>query len=262
MRCHHESQMHEHNSFITLTYNDGNLPRDFSVDPRVFELFLKRLREKIEVPIRFFGCGEYGGKTFRPHYHSLIFGFAFPDRRLHGYTKRGYPIYISAELQKLWPYGFSSIGNVSWRTAAYTARYTLKKIDDTQQLPAGVTSWDQVRVHHASYYTRFHPLTGEVVTVQPEFLRMSRMPGLGRSWAEQFKSDWFPADFIVLDGKKFPVPAYYFNKVLTEEEKKFVKDERRFEANSMAVQMERNDHRRFVKKVVRDARIAQLSRDL
>lgn len=254
--------MHERNSFITLTFADPHLPADFSVDPRVFELFMKRLRKSIEPKqIRFFGCGEYGGKTFRPHYHSLIFGYDFPDRRLHGYTKRGYPIFISEELAALWPYGFSSIGNVSWRTAAYTARYTLKKIDDTQALPPGVTSWDQVRVHHASYYTRFHPVTGKVVTVLPEFLRMSRMPGLGRSWAEEFKSDWFPGDFIVLDGKKFPVPKFYTS-LLSEDELKFIKDERRAEASSPAVQAERTDRRRFIKKVVRDARIAQLTREL
>lgn len=262
IRCHHESQMHEANSFITLTYNDGNLPADFSVDPRVYELFLKRLRKSLEpLKIRTFGCGEYGGKTFRPHYHAIIFGHGFPDRRLHGYTPRGHPIYTSAALEKQWTFGFSSIGAVNWRTAAYTARYTMKKIDDHQKLPAGVKTWDEVRLHNLNYYQRLHPLTGEMIIAQPEFLRMSRMPGLGKSWAEQFKSDWFPHDFIVLDGRKFPVPKFYTS-LLSEEEQKFVKDHRRFEGNSIAAQMERNDQRRYVKKICRDARIQSLTRDL
>lgn len=262
VRCHHESQMHEYNSFITLTYNDEHLPSNFSVDPRTFELFMKRLRKSIEPKeIRFFGCGEYGGKTFRPHYHSIIFGHDFPDKRLHGYTKRGHPIFTSAALQKVWTYGFSSIGAVNWRTAAYTARYTLKKINDEDKLPAGAKTWDDVRVHKAAYYDRVHPRSGQLVTVQPEFLRMSRMPGIGKAWAQQFKSDWFPHDFIVLDGKKFPVPKFYFNQ-LNEEEQKFITDHRRIEGNSPAAIAERNDQRRYVKKVVRDARLQSLTRDL
>lgn len=262
VRCHHESQMHQANSFITLTYADQYLPHDFSVDPRTFELFMKRLRERIEpTQIRFFGCGEYGGKTFRPHYHSIIFGYDFPDKRLHGYTKRGHPIFISEMLQKLWPFGFSSIGAVNWRTAAYTARYTLKKINDEDELPPGAKNWDEVRVHRAAYYARVHPLTLKVCNVAPEFLRMSRMPGIGKSWAQAFKSDWFPHDFIVLDNKKFPVPKFYFNQ-LFEDEQKFLKDHRRIEGNTPAAIAERNDQRRFVKKVCRDARLQSVTRDL
>lgn len=262
LRCHHEAQFHERNSFITLTYDDDHLPPDFSVDPRTFELFLKRLRFSLGADkIRFFGCGEYGGKTFRPHYHAIIFGHDFPDKRKHALTKRGHPIFTSEALQKLWPYGFSSIGAVNWRTAAYTARYTLKKIGDDQVLPAGVESWDEVRNYRASHYLRIHPVTLKGVMCRPEFLRMSRMPGIGREWALQYKSDYFPSDFIVLEGKKFPVPKFYFN-LLSPEEQKFVRDERRFEASSMLRQMERCDARRFCKREVRDARISSMSRDL
>lgn len=262
VRCHHEAQMHESNSFITLTYNDTHLPADFSVQPREYELFMKRLRKSLEPQqIRTFGCGEYGGKTFRPHYHAIIFGHDFPDKRLHGYTKRGHPIFTSEALSRVWTFGFSSIGAVNWRTAAYTARYTLKKVGEDDRLPDGVTDWDQVRVHRASYYNRIHPVSGKAVTVTPEFLRMSRMPGIGRSWALEFKSDWFPHDFIVVEGKKFPVPKFYTS-LLSEDEQKFVKDHRRIEGQSPSAIAERNDHRRFVKKVVRDARIASLTRDL
>lgn len=255
--------MHDANSFITLTYNDKALPRDFSVQPDSFERFMKRLRRRIEpAQIRFFGCGEYGGKTFRPHYHSIIFGYDFPDKRLHGYTKRGHPIFTSELLSKVWPHGFSSIGAVNWRTAAYTARYTLKKIDDTATLPPGLTSWDEVRSFKNSYYDRLHPLTGELVRVQPEFLRMSRMPGIGLSWAKLYKADFFPHDFIVLDNRKFPVPDFYFRKVLNEDEQKFIKDHRIFEGNSMLAKMERTDARRYARKTCRDARITALARDL
>jgi len=87
------------------------------------------------------------------------------------------------------------------------------------------------------------------------------MPGIGKTWALEFKSDWFPHDFIVLDNKKFPVPKFYVNQ-LNEDEQKFLKDHRRFEGSSTAALAEKNDHRRYVKKVVRDARIGQLTREL
>lgn len=266
IRCHHEAQFHEHNCFLTLTYNDQHLPEDYSVDPRVFELFMKRLREKIApLQIRFFGCGEYGNdqsaSPFRPHYHAIIFGYAFPDRRLHGYTKRGDPLFISAELAKLWPFGFHTIGAANWKTAAYTARYTLKKIGSADVRPAYAASWDEVRNYQAAFYNRLHPKTRKLVTVRPEFLRMSRRPGLGKQWALTYKSDYFPSDQIVLNGKAYPVPTFYYNQ-LSDEERKFLDDERAFEAQSALRIAERDDKRRFAKMINREAATAQLKREL
>jgi hypothetical protein len=50
-----------------------------------------RLSEKLEWggKIRFFHCGEYGDKTRRPHYHALIFGYGFPDKKIFKKQKSG-----------------------------------------------------------------------------------------------------------------------------------------------------------------------------
>ena len=72
-------------------------------------------------------CGEYGDKLGRPHYHAIIFGVTFVDKKLWS-IRRGNNLYRSATLEKLWPYGFSSIGTVNFETAAYVARYVTKKI--------------------------------------------------------------------------------------------------------------------------------------
>ena len=76
MRCVHESFLYEKNCFLTLTYADDHLPSDGSVNRRVLQLFLKRLRRAYpDAVIRYFGCGEYGEELGRPHYHLCIFFF-------------------------------------------------------------------------------------------------------------------------------------------------------------------------------------------
>lgn len=262
IRCHHEAQFHEESCFITLTYNRENLPANYSVDENAFRLFLMRLRKKIYPrQIRFFGCGEYGDKEFRPHYHSIIFGYDFPDKRYHDTTKRGDVLYTSEILSDLWPYGYHTIGTATWKSAAYTARYTLKKTLEDDRRPPGAKTWAEIRAYREAYYDRIHPNTGELVRVAPEFLRMSRMPGLGAQWAQTFKSDWFPHDFVILKGKQYPVPKFYLQ-FLSDDERKFIENHRRVEAQSLYRKMERDDKRRYAKKIIREQSITQLVRPL
>ena len=63
IRCIHEASLYEANCFVTLTYDDDNLPLDGSLRPRDMVLFLKRLRKRFGPGIRFFQCGEYGDKS-------------------------------------------------------------------------------------------------------------------------------------------------------------------------------------------------------
>lgn len=196
LRCVHESKLHEANSFITLTYADAHLPADYSVSLEDYQKFLKRLRDRLPVPVRFMGCGEYGGAGQRPHYHFLIFGWDFPDRTLWRRSASGALNYRSALLEEVWPYGHCEVGLFTPATAGYLARYTLKK--QSGQHAARTGSLERV-----------HPLTGECVTVRPEFCTMSRRPGIGAGWYERFAADAFPSDFLILEGAKVPVPKFY-----------------------------------------------------
>jgi hypothetical protein len=84
-RCVHEAHMHDHNCFITLTYSPENLPEGGTLVRKHFTDFMKRLRKALavdDISIRFFGCGEYGSKLERPHYHAIIFGYDFPHHSL------------------------------------------------------------------------------------------------------------------------------------------------------------------------------------
>ena len=130
VRCVHEASLHERNCFLTLTFDDAHLPVSGSVSVRDVQLFLKRLRKALSyqnIKIRFFACGEYGDKNLRPHYHLILFNYDFSDdRQLLRQTPYG-PLYISDFLFRLWPYGFHTIGNVTFKSCAYVARYVTKK---------------------------------------------------------------------------------------------------------------------------------------
>ena len=187
IRCVHESQMHEDNVFITLTYDDDHLPPTGELQHQHFQKFMRALRQHTGKKIRFYMCGEYGSAdhTYRPHYHAILFGYEFPDAEFFQVRNKN-KIFKSDLLTKLWHHGFSEIGSVTFQSAGYVARYILKKAK-----PNLNPSLD-------------FPL------FQPEYTRMSLHPGIGASWYEKYKSDVFPDDFVVTpDGRKMPAPKYY-----------------------------------------------------
>lgn len=189
IRCVHESRMHEVSSFVTLTYDDEHYAGP-SLEYRDFQLFVKRLRKLRGGGIRFFACGEYGEENLRPHFHALVFGTTFAAR-----TKIGESLYRSPELEKLWPFGMSSFGDVTYQSAGYVARYSIKKVNG-----------DRADEH----YKRINVDTGELVDCVPEFGRMSLRPGVGYSWFVRFWRDVYAArDGCVVDGRVFPSPRYY-----------------------------------------------------
>lgn len=197
IRCAHEAEMHQENAFLTLTFNEDQLQfRDnpLSICKRDLQLFMKRLRKKYsDKKIRFYACGEYGEKLLRPHYHVLLFGHDFTDK-YHFQTRRGNKYYRSAELEEIWPYGFSTIGEVTYESAAYVARYIHKKIGG-----------DMAEGH----YEYVDEVTGEILKREPEFALMSLKPGIGKTWLDKYSSDVYPHDFVVIDGKRQKPPKFY-----------------------------------------------------
>lgn len=218
-RCHHEAQMHEHNAFITLTYNDQSVPTDYSVKLRDWQKFMYRLRKAHGHRIRFLAVGEYGGLYHRPHYHALLFGHWFPDQVLVKHGKFG-PVYTSSKLSDLWPFGSHQLEAVTPRSAGYCARYSMKKVNGDRADP---------------HYTRISPIDGNTYRVATEFMVMSRRPGIGSTWFDKHKADAFPtatvtrdgktftrpmADFIVIDGQRRKVPTFYQRKLTDDEAEK------------------------------------------
>ena len=195
LRCVHEASLHTRNCFITLTYDDDHLPNDLSLNIDHFQKFMKRLRKRFGDGIRFFHCGEYGENFGRPHYHACLFNFDFPDRQLWT-CRQGVNLYTSAILQELWPFGFSTVGDVTFESAAYVARYVMKKI-------TGKNS--------ADHYSFVHPVNGNTYVRSPEYITMSRRPGIGREWLSKYLSDVYPYDHVVVNGVPCRPPRYYDN---------------------------------------------------
>lgn len=246
-RCTHEAQMHEFNSFITLTYAKEHLPADYSVNLRTWQLFMKRLRKDLDsTKVRFFACGEYGDLNLRPHYHALIFGYAFPDREFYSTTTGGYPQFTSAQLSRAWPFGRATLGNVTYSSAKYCAGYVMKKVTGA---PAN------------SYYERVHPDTGQPVQVEPEFATMSGKPGIGHNWFQRYRSDCFPSDFVIIEGSKKPVPQYYLGK-LTEEDRQNVTRRRKLRAAAPKKKADRTKERLAVRAFIKAERVKRGQRNL
>lgn len=189
----HESSLYDENAFVTLTYSDDHLPPGGSLDKVAFQLFMKRLRKRIGQPVRFFHCGEYGERSGRPHYHALLFGYDFPDKK--PWSLRGeHPTWRSDLLEDLWPMGQSEIGSVTFESAAYVARYIVKKVTGRGA---------------AAHYERCNPETGELVHQEPEYTTMSRRPGIGARWFQKWSAEVYPSDEVIVRGRPMKPPRYY-----------------------------------------------------
>lgn len=166
-RCILESREYKNNSFITLSYNPKNLPKNGTLQKRDVQLFLKRLRKKYpDKKIRYFLCGEYGDKTLRAHYHIGFFNYKPTDLKFRKYNKCKQPLYTSKEIADLWGKGFIIVGELTTASAGYIARYTQKKI-----------------------YNK-HDEIIKMLGRQKEFILTSRRPGIGMNYIkneENFK---------------------------------------------------------------------------
>ncbi len=207
----HEASQWKVNSFLTLTYRDRSecspeqkrehlhLPADGSLVKSHHQKFIKRLREHLHEPgLKYYHCGEYGDDNNRPHYHTCLFNLCFNDEKL--YSKNdGYTLWTSQTLEKLWSYGFATIGNLTFESASYVAGYILKKI-------TGARADD--------HYLRYNE-QGKEYWLQPEYTTMStgykRGNGIGASWLKQFHQDVFPSNELPIPGVgiKRGIPRYY-----------------------------------------------------
>lgn len=159
---------------LTLTYaeTDGKLHKEHLRD------FIKRLREILRpIRIRYFGCGEYGGKRGRPHYHICIFGWK-PDDLTFACKKNGKIYYFSKLIEKEWNYGYNVVDDIDYQTAFYCAKY-IQKLD-----------------------TRYHSV--------PPFTVMSLKPGIG---ALNLSYEDIMLEKIYVGDKVSPLPRYFVRKM-------------------------------------------------
>lgn len=263
IRCMHEAEGHEFNSFVTLTYDEKKIPLLSNGEPTLSKedvvKFLKRLRKKFsDVKIKHFGCGEYGDENLRPHYHLCLFGIDFKDKQLWKENVHG-DLYVSEILNRLWsdpkdgePFGFATVGQVTFQSAAYTARYCMKKFKGKDAM---------------SHYERMDPMTGEVIYKQPEFATMSRGGrskdgGIGKNFIDKWKSEIVKHDTVILNGSETKVPKYYDNQIeKTYPDKLEENKKKRLEKVKDAL-IENSLARLHVKGIIKKSQIQQLKKEL
>lgn len=202
---------------------------------------------KSEKQIRFYMSGEYGEKDQRPHYHAILFGVRFADMVYLKKSPSGENLYTSATLDKLWGKGFTSVGNVTFQSAAYVARYVMKKVNGEKA---------------KAKYEKLNTETGEIEIRKPEFSNMSRHPGLGTSWIKRYKADVYPHGKVVVNGRETNPPKFYdrLHKKTNPLAHQQMTDKRIAEAQK---RLEDNTNSRLdAKEKVLEAKLSQLKRTL
>ncbi|WNK13732.1 MAG: replication initiator protein [Microvirus sp.] len=239
VRATHEAQLHECNSFITLTYDEVHLPEDGSLSKEHLALFLKRLRKSISPErISYLGCGEYGDELARPHYHLILFGYDFSsDRRRQAASSDDVPTFTSAHLERLWPFGLHQIGTYSPAAARYIANYVVKK----KKGPAAL-----------AYYG----------TKQPEFISVSRNPALGLNFVRGLGRETYKKDNVCIDGVLQKPPRYYDKYFKKQEAMTLVKRNRIKKANTKQNRLNSTPERLEVRKKVKELTFNTFSRNL
>lgn len=211
-RCVLEAKHYKDNYFVTLTYDDDFLPDHNSLEPRDLQLFLKRLRKAFpKTKIRFLACGEYGDTSFRPHYHLILFNcplndlsynFLLCDNAFDVKFFKAKPHFInhlrpnnkgdllfSKLIYDCWHYqGMISVAKFNYDTAAYVSQYVTKKCNPKMK----------------NLYKELN--------IKPEYLVMSRRPGIGAEYFHQHDNIHDIGHVIIPsdgDAHISSVPRYY-----------------------------------------------------
>lgn len=208
-----EAAKYEHNTMVTLTYNEENVPKGNAINPETGEItesltlskedhqkFMKRLRKAYQgVKIRFLLAGEYGDQTERPHYHVILFNFRPEDMEPYRWShcewsKEKNLLYKSKIMDKIWGKGFVDCNEVNFETCRYVAGYVTKKLK-------GAKAQEQ------------YELKGQV----PPYICMSRNPGLAQEYFENNKEVFYEEKKIwtkTKKGLKEIKPGRYFDKLM------------------------------------------------
>lgn len=250
VRMTHEASLYEYNQFVTLTYDEENIPHDFGLHHKHYQDWIRKLRKHYpEISLRYYMCGEYGEINSRPHFHAAIFNLNITD--LEQYSERdGHKTFTSKKMTKIWGKGNVIMGeSLTPQSCAYIAGYMLKELKAIDQ-------------EHGFRITDLE--TGQEFDRISPYQRMSNRPGIGRNWIEKYQTDTFPDDFIILDGKRFPVPDYYLRRLKDEDPKLYeeIKSDRVTKMESKQFAENSTPERLEVREKVKLASVKQKRKDL
>lgn len=197
IRIMNETVYHKKSCFLSLTYDDEFLPVNHSLDKSALQKFLKRLRKRVGVPIRYFACGEYGEEKLRPHFHICLFGLGEDDEvflnKIRRKTGRGN--YVWQCKMKDWKFGNCYVGMLDYDSACYVARYTSKKLLANDSKIPDKQFWQDRGL-------------------LPPYLVMSNRPGIGAEYVRDNFNRLKKREYVLAKGGvKAPLPRYYRQKL-------------------------------------------------
>lgn len=203
-RLQQEEKISTSSYFVTLTYNDANLPITGegipTLAPDDLTKYMKRLRkrEKGNDKIRYYSVGEYGTKNHRPHYHLILLNVKNHENITKAWSN--YDVHSQIHHSK----GIVHIGSVTNASIAYTLSYIFNK-------PQNKGIYDKVR----------------------EFSRQSK--GIGKNYLTpeivKYHRDNLEIGYVQMPGgTKVGIPRYYKDKMFTE--KDFIEREKIAAANA------------------------------
>lgn len=272
-RCMAEASQWQENYFVTLTYSEENLLPlyDYCVSRKTGDVgvypslrkedmakFMKDLRSALDYRygvdnVRFYGCGEYGSKGGRPHLHILLFNCPLPDVRVVTNIK-GEKYMQSDFLEKVWKKGFVHIGEVTWDSAAYVARYMLKKSKGTSE----------------KEYLMYCNAQGASPQIN-EFTNGSRKPGIGYGFYADNKDRIYKYDQVLLPNGFVLKPNKYYDRLFDKfdserlSEVKAAREKRGalYELNSnYGLNYEQKAQREKMKQEIKTRKLKKLTREL
>lgn len=168
--------------FVTLTYDEQNVPRTScglkTLRKTDVQKFLKRLRfhyEKHEskhdrspLRLRYYLCGEYGSTTLRPHYHIILLNL---------------PKYCEYLISDTWQHGFVAPLPLKDGSVNYVLKYMAKRKFDKKDkrlpefslmskgLGANYLTPAIARYHHSSVQNSYVTLRGGIKMSMPKYYK-------------------------------------------------------------------------------------------
>lgn len=203
-------------TFVTLTYNDENFPKDFSISKREVQLFIKRLRKFQNV--RYYAVGEYGTTTYRPHYHFILFS----DHN------------IEDSVLKAWSKGHVKFGEVNIKSILYVCKYHVNRTSYPDGLsppfvlmskkpPLGVGYLKRMYKWHESIDNSYYQLYERKMKLPRYYKNRLYNETKRAKIAEKFKDDRFSPEKFEKYKKRYPKSNYakYVEDAIKSKENKF-----------------------------------------
>lgn len=199
-RLQQEEKQSDSALFVTLTYSTENVPitpKGFmTLRKRDVQLMFKRIRKarpKNAKPVVYYYCGEYGGKTMRPHYHLIVF-------------------------------------NVDHQEIIDGWSYTTSKKKDAKRYALGNVHFGEVNGASISYCLKYMQKEGRIPLHAnddrlKEYSNMSK--GIGANYLTpqmvRYHKKVLTRVYCTMEGNvKIPMPRYYRDKIYTENEKEII----------------------------------------